>query len=93
MKFLRRWVNNWLNKDDYDDTLVEVSSGYHPNTFETQGFNLRILRAEGGTIVESYFYSRKKDNSNSRLYIITDERDLGQELAKIVTIEGLKHRE
>ena len=93
MRFLRRWINNWLNKDDgYDDNLVEVSPSYHSN-FDTQGFNLRIWRAEGGTIVESHFYSRKKDSSNSKLYIITDDRDLGQELAKIVTIEGLKNNE
>ena len=94
MKFLRRWINNWLNTDDYDD-FVHVSEtpsiGY--NTFETQGFNLRIWRADGGTIVESNYYSRKKDQGNNKLYIITDEKDLGQELAKIVTIEGLKHNE
>ncbi len=94
MRFLRRWINNWLNKDDYDEVVcVDDSPSLGYNNFETQGFSLRIWRADGGTIVESNFYNRLKDRGNSKLYIITDDKDIGQELGKIVVLEGLKHAE
>jgi hypothetical protein len=53
----------------------------------TQGLNIRVVPASGGHIV-----SIRRDNnySNSDLHIINEEKDLGAELGKIITLHYLK---
>jgi hypothetical protein len=41
-------------------------------------------------IIETNFYDRRKDQSNRSLHIITDDKDLGEEISKIITMESLK---
>jgi hypothetical protein len=49
-----------------------------------------IVEANGGTIVETSSYNIRKDHTNSGLYVILDTQDLGTEIGKIITIEGLR---
>jgi hypothetical protein len=49
-----------------------------------------VYKANGGTIVETSSYNIRKDQTNSGLYVILDTQDLGTEIGKIITIEGLK---
>jgi hypothetical protein len=82
---LRNWLMN--DEDEYstaiaiDDCSVNLSS---------QGFRLNIYGASGGTIVETTKYDRKHDENRNSLHIITDDKDLGEELGKIITMEQLR---
>ena len=60
--------------------------------------NFNIYRANGGYVIETRFntiddHQTKKYSSESEhsLHIITDDKDLGQEISKIITFEKLKY--
>jgi hypothetical protein len=52
--------------------------------------NFTVYRASGGHIIETRTYDRHKDRNNHGLHIITDDKDLGDEIGKIITYENLK---
>jgi hypothetical protein len=82
---LRSWLMN--DGDDYAESITIDSDG--PN-LSSQGFRLNIYGASGGTIVETTKYDRKSDENRNSLHIITDDKDLGTELGKIITMEQLR---
>ncbi len=83
-------IRNWLMNDDadYGNQLIAVDS--EGPTIQSQGFRLNVYGASGGTIVETTKYDRKNDEHRHGLHVITDDKDLGEELAKIITMESLR---
>ena len=83
-------IRNWLMKDDedYSNQLISVDSE-GPN-IQSQGFRLNVYSASGGTIVETTKYDRQKDDHKHSLHVVTDDKELGEELAKIITMESLR---
>jgi hypothetical protein len=55
----------------------------------SEGMNFVIYNAIGGKVVQFSTYDVHTDRRNSRLYIITDKEDLGQEIGQILTRESL----
>jgi hypothetical protein len=82
---LRNWLMN--DEDDYGATIT-IDDG-SPN-LSSQGFRLNIYGASGGTIIETTKYDRKNDENRNSLHIVTDDKDLGEELGKIITMEQLR---
>ena len=85
---LREKIRNWLLKDN-EQELVYAEDCDGPD-IQSQGFRLNIYGASGGTIVETTKYDRKSDENRHSLHVITEDKDLGEELAKIITIESLR---
>jgi hypothetical protein len=85
-------IRNWLMKDndeaDCSSNLISVDSE-GPN-IQSQGFRLNVYSASGGTIVETTKYDRQKDDHKHSLHVVTDDKELGEELAKIITMESLR---
>ena len=83
-------IRNWLmtDEEDYSNQLVSVDSE-GPN-IQSQGFRLNVYGAAGGTIIETTKYDRQKDDHRHSLHVVTDDKDLGEELAKIITMESLR---
>jgi hypothetical protein len=85
-------IRNWLMNDDaetdYSGNLISVDSE-GPN-IQSQGFRLNVYSAGGGTIIETTKYDRQKDDHRHSLYVVTDDKDLGEELSKIITMESLR---
>ena len=83
-------IRNWLmNEDeDYSDQVISVDSE-GPN-IQSQGFRLNVYSASGGTIIETTKYDRQKDDHKHSLHVVTDDKELGEELAKIITMESLR---
>jgi hypothetical protein len=83
-------IRNWLMNDDeeYSNQLISVDSE-GPN-IQSQGFRLNIYSASGGTIIETTKYDRQKDDHKHSLHVVTDDKELGEELAKIITMESLR---
>ena len=83
-------IRNWLMNDDedYSNQLISVDSE-GPN-IQSQGFRLNVYSASGGTIVETTKYDRQKDDHRHSLHVVTDDKELGEELAKIITMESLR---
>ena len=86
---IKQRIRNWLMNDDQPDECyaVEDSSGLE---LHSQGFRLSVYGASGGTIIETTKYDRKSDENRHSLYVVTEDKDLGQELAKIITMEQLR---
>ena len=83
-------IRNWLMNDDeleYGNAIAVDSEG--PN-IQSQGFRLNVYSASGGTIIETTKYDRQKDDHKHSLHVVTDDKELGEELAKIITMESLR---
>lgn len=85
--FIKRKLHNWLSTD-IDDSWgvsaknVDISSQYL--------FNVKVYNAVGGIIFEFIREDKKTDDYIQKLYVITDDTDVSQELAKFISIEILK---
>jgi len=95
----------WENKDRYEEAVnykesrnIKMGTGMIGaqamvevgRSVDANGFNLKVYKANGGTIIETRKYDNKRDTSSNGLYIVTDDKDLGEEIGKIITMEGLK---
>lgn len=98
MNWLKLKLRNWANsaQDTYEceaikmGTVNSIGIGRGPSLDSDKGIRFQVYKASGGMIVETSTYDRQKDRSYNGLYIITDDKDLGQEIAKIITMETLK---
>jgi hypothetical protein len=52
--------------------------------------NFKVYSAVGGKVVEFRRYDRRNDNNDTTTYIITNDQDFGDRIAKIATMEQLK---
>jgi hypothetical protein len=86
---IKQRIRNWLmnDEDEYGNSIVVDESG--PN-LSSQGFRLNIYGASGGTIIETTKYDQKKDENRHSLHEVTEDKDLGEELSKIITMEQLR---
>ena len=85
---IRNWIMNDDVETDYSGNLISVDSD-GPN-IQSQGFRLNVYSASGGTIIETTKYDRQKDDHRHSLHVVTDDKELGEELAKIITMESLR---
>lgn len=91
----------WASEDDYNKKAQEQFASTVgvpmrrgnsvPDRFEdaNKGMNFTVYSATGGKIVQIYNYEPLTDRVSSRLYIVNDKDDLGNELGMIVTRECL----
>ena len=86
---LKQRLRNWLMNDDQPDECYAIEDENGPD-LNSQSFRLNIYGASGGTIIETTKYDRKSDENRHSLHIVTEDKDLGQELAKIITMEQLR---
>lgn len=93
--FIKRWITSVVqqtlnyNTNDTEPTSigrVVPDEGLDSNT----PFNFRVHHANGGRIVQINHYDHIKDRTSQKLYIITDDKSFGEEIDKIMTIEGLR---
>ena len=87
---------NWLKKI-FRNRQNQLSIAKEPvalvsasSSMESRGMNFTVYRADGGYILENRVYDHKLDRSNNKLYIITDDKNLGEEIARIITFESLR---
>ena len=87
---IKQRIRSWLMDDsaDYASDVIRVDSE-GPN-IQSQGFRLNVYSASGGTIIETTKYDRQKDDHKHSLHVVTDDKELGEELAKIITMESLR---
>jgi hypothetical protein len=83
-------IRNWLMDDSHERDYAIASNSVERLDLSSQGFRLNVYGASGGTIVETTKYDRKSDESRHSLHVVTEDKDLGEELAKIITMEQLR---
>ena len=85
---LKQKIRNWLLNDD-DQYGEAISIDETPN-ISSNGFRLNIYGASGGTIVETTKYDRKHDENRHSLHVVTDDKNLGEELRGPITAKNVK---
>ena len=95
MKLFKNWFAKmcreaWENSRNVIEADVPQKLVTPARSIDSNGMNFTVYRANGGHIVETRQYDRKRDNNDHSLHIITDDKDLGEEIGKIITFERLK---
>ena len=93
-----KWLSNWIYKQyqkgrDLNENIVcETKPMLRRDShgIDARGMNFTIHRADGGHVVEMRVYDRKRDENEIKLHVITDDKDLGEELGKIITFSNLR---
>ena len=60
------------------------------DSLHSRGTSFTLYNANGGTVVELRDYDPLNDRHNNVLYVISSDKDLGEQLGHIVTMEALK---
>jgi hypothetical protein len=92
MQWLKRKIRRWL--DDSEDTRASINSSLKIRESDDISsdpiLNFKVFSAVGGRIVEFRKYDRNRDRNETQTYIITNDQDFGERIAKIATMENLK---
>jgi len=83
-------IRNWLMNDDDDSMYAQDIAVSESPSIDSDGFRLQVYKASGGIIVETRKYDRKHDENRNSLYVVTEDKDLGEEIGKIITMEQLR---
>jgi len=57
---------------------------------DSPAIRFKMYKASGGTIIETQTYDERKDRHINGLYVITNDKNIGEEINKILTMESLK---
>ena len=93
MRWIKRRLRKWLFDNTPQDIMeksVCISSRESDCIDGEPVLNFKVYSAVGGKVVEFRYYDRIKDRSHNQTYIITNEQDFGDRIAKIATMESLK---
>ena len=98
MNWFKRMVVKWV-REDWEENGNRISRGGEvavANDWSDESangdpvLNFRVYSAVGGRIVEFRRYDRKQGNNDFTSYIITEDQNFGERIAKIATLESLK---
>ena len=97
MKFFKKWFSNmcreaWENAREDTVGKPSMANSILPksvDSIDSNGTRFTVYKADGGHVVETRSYDKNHDSQTS-LYIVTSEQDLGERLAHIVTYEAIK---
>lgn len=64
--------------------------GDNDSSLNSHGTQFTLYSASGGTVVELRDYDNNTDRVKNILYVIPSDKDLGEQLGHIVTMEALK---
>ncbi len=96
MKWLDNFIQRCYNRARERNECVSIgyeSSNRLSSTRSVEAnncFRINVYRACGGTVIETNMYDQVKDREHRGLFVVTDDKDLGQELGKIITMENLR---
>lgn len=94
-----KWFNKWFAKkcqQAWEDARtvekepIGVRLASAERSINSHGMHFTVYRANGGHIIETKTYDRKRDDNSTNLHIITDDKDLGEEIGRIITFEHLR---
>lgn len=60
------------------------------DSLDSPAVRFKMFKASGGTIIETTIYDTQRDRTINGLYVVTNDKDLGTEIGKILTLESLK---
>ena len=88
-KTFRQRIRSWLFEEDLEESDY-ASATIEESKFNSEGMRLQVYKANGGFVIETRRYDRKNDDNRNSMYVITEDKNLGEELGKIITMECLR---
>lgn len=89
--FAKKCKQAWENEQNSLNKYVETKLTAAEPEISSEGMNFTVYKASGGYVFESRRYDSKYDRRDCKLYIITEDMDIGTELGKILTFESLRN--
>jgi hypothetical protein len=90
MRFLTRWFNRKIHNALSEGRIISETTASNSSRLNSSGMNFSVYKANGGFIIEYHYYDRHRDRSENKLHIVTEDKDLGEELGKIISFETLR---
>ena len=95
MKWFKKLVAGWAREGrNYEEDCAEpsrlISTVEAASINSEPVLNFKVYSAIGGKVVEFRRYDRKSDRNEGTTYIITNDQDFGERIAKIATMENIK---
>lgn len=90
--FYKKCRAAWENSKKRSESAIPanlVAPAQEPN-IHANGLTFTVYRANGGYVIEHRRYNFKKDCNDTGLHIITEDKDLGAEIGKIITFETIR---
>ena len=84
---LKQRFYNWLTNSSPD---MSMSQDVQMDTINSNGLRFNLYKASGGYVIEIRSYDERTDRNTNKLYVITEDKDLGVEIGKIITMESLR---
>lgn len=93
------WFNKWIAKKikqaregEYELAKEAELMPLQKSTIvdNERTVTLNITKANGGWVIEHRQYNKRTDRNNNSVHIITDDKDLGDELGKILVLENMR---
>ena len=88
----RTWLKNWLDKPNEKESrnYAQDIASIEGDSLHSDGMKFQLYKASGGYVIETRSYDRIKDRNNTKMYVITEDQDLGEQIGKIITMEALR---
>lgn len=95
IKKLVKKIIDWATSEQPDELILSrgsqpVAQTIRDNELRTEGMVFHLYPANGGTVIETIMYDRKKDERICELYIITENEDFTATLGQIISMERIK---
>lgn len=89
------WIRHKLHNFIFpSDSMAVPSKGAtirESSDADIEGMRFTVMPAEGGTIVQMRTYDRRKDESNTKTYVIPEtEQDIAHRIGQIVAMELIR---
>jgi hypothetical protein len=90
INWIRHKLHNFIFPQD-NHAPSKMASVHESHEADIEGMRFTVMPAEGGTIVQMRTYDRRKDESNTRTYVIPEtEADIAHRVGQIVAMELFK---
>lgn len=96
MMWFKKLIASWVRQgNNYEENCTQPSNRLISRAEEAACsddpiLNFKVYSAVGGKVVEFRRYDRRSDRNETQTYIITNDQDFGDRIAKIATMENLK---
>ena len=91
---LKRLLHKWITEVAQEEEMTKISrlgiDRSSPRIDSDKGIRFQVYKATGGFVIETSMYDRQKDRHYQSLHIVADDKNLGEEIGKIITVEALK---
>ena len=91
INWLRIRLHNFIFPQDSQAVPSKLATVRESHDADIEGMRFTVMPAEGGTIVQMRTYDRRKDESNTKTYVIPEtEQDVAHRIGQIVALELFK---